>query len=155
MSIQNPIARRLLPLALACGLFAALTPAVQAQGTEPSPELKGCGYLYVTISGTKAKVAKVTCEHGFFQKTDPANGGISSGQPAVVFLYQSGSRGPECTITLSGEKETAVLAVQQNYCGLAAGDITAKVVSGNAKLVRTVKGGFASTPGMAVFSLGF
>lgn len=152
MNIQTTIVRRLLPLALACGLFAA--PA-SAQPAEPSPQLKGCGYLYVTISGTKAKVAKVTCEHGFFDKTDPANGGISTGQPAVAIVYQSAGRGPECTITVSGEKETAVLAVQQNFCGLAAGEITARVVSGNAKLVRTVRGGFANTPGMAFFSLGF
>ena len=60
-------------------------------------------------------------------------------------MYQSAGRGPECTITLSGDKETAVASVQQNYCGLAAGEVTAKVGSGNAKHVRTVKGA-AATP---------
>lgn len=164
MNTQNPIVRRLLPLALACGLLAAVAPAAWAQAAAdsnpsgqpgPSAALKGCGYLNVTISGTKAKVAKVTCEHGFFYRTVPPSGEISPDQPAVVTVYQSAGRGPECTITLSGDKETAAVSVQQNFCGLAAGEVTAKVVSGNAKHVRTVKGAYRNTPGMVFFALGF
>ena len=162
MNTQNPIVRRLLPLALACGLLAAVAPAVQAQEDSspsgqavPSATLKGCGYLYVTFSGTKAKVAKVTCEHGFFYRTVPPSGEISPDQPAVVTVYQSAGRGPECIITLSGDKETTVVSMQQNYCGLAAGEVTAKVVSGNARHVRTVKGAYRNTPGMVFFALGF
>jgi len=164
MNTQNPIVRRLLPLALACGLLAAVAPAAWAQAADdskpsgqpgPSAKLKGCGFLHVTISGTKAKVAKVTCEHGFFQKTDPPDGKISTGQPAVVSVFQSAGRGPDCTITVSGDKETAVLSMQQNFCGLAAGEITAKVVSGPARHVRSVRGGFPDTPGTVFFSLNF
>jgi hypothetical protein len=162
MNTQNPIVRRLLPLALACGLLAAVAPAVQAQEDSspsghaaPSATLKGCGYLNVTFTGTKAKVAKVTCEHGFFYRTVPPSGEISPDQPAVVTVYQSGSYGPDCIITLSGDKETAVVSVQQNFCGLAAGEVTAKVVSGNARHVRTVKGAYRNTPGMVFFSLAF
>jgi hypothetical protein len=157
MNTQTPIVRRLLSLTLACGLLAALTPAARAQSgqPEPEPQLKGCGYLQVLVSGTRGKIAKVTCSRGNFDRTVPPSGEITPGQPVVVFLYQTGGFGPECTITVSGQKETAVLATQQNFCGLAAGEITASVVSGNAKHLRSVRGGFPGTPGMAFFALGF
>src|SRR5262249_40905052 len=100
MNTQNPIVRRLLPLALACGLLAAAAPAAGAQAADdsnpsgnpaPSATLKGCGYLNVTFTGTKAKVAKVTCERGSFYRTVPPSGEISPSQPAVVTVYQSGA----------------------------------------------------------------
>jgi tetratricopeptide (TPR) repeat protein/TolB-like protein len=90
-----------------------------------------------------------------FWQTQSIRGAISPDQPAVVTVYQSAGRGPECTITLSGDKETAAVLVQQNYCGLAAGEVTAKVVSGNARHVRTVNGAYRNTPGMVFFALGF
>jgi hypothetical protein len=155
MNAQTSV-RLLLPLALACGLTLAIAPATGAQsGPAPSPQLKGCGYLQVIISGTKARATNVTCGSGSFYRYVPPSGELTPDEPVLVSLYQSGARGPECVITVSGDKDTAVLQVQQNFCGLAAGEVTAKVVSGNAKLVRVTKGAYRNTPGTVLFSVGF
>jgi hypothetical protein len=157
MRIHTSVVRRFLSVALACGLLAALAPAARAQSgdAEPKPKVQGCGFLNVTISGTKAKVSNVTCDSGSFVRTEPDSGAISDGQPVLVVLSQSGGAGPGCTITLTGQSSTAVVRAEQNLCALKAGQVKAFVISGNAKLVRASRGSFPSQPGTIFFSLGF
>jgi hypothetical protein len=156
MNTQTPIVRRLLSLTLACGLLAALPPSARAELEEPLPEslIQGCGRLLVIISGTSAKVDKVTCQRGYFRQIEPPSGEVSAGRPVVVTLEQSSAYGPECTISIGGQ-DRATVALQQNFCFLKGGAITASVVNGNATLTETIRGGFPSIPGMALFSLGF
>jgi hypothetical protein len=159
---QIPIVRRLLPVALACGLIVVLAlaaPALaadpkgpsQPSHAEPNPkESPGCGILSVFLKGSSLpKVANVACDKG-------ANDGSQRTPEGIVLtLHQTSGRGPQCVITVGGGKDTAVLSVQQNLCALKAGAIKAAVVSGNATLTRTVRGGFPSTPGEVYFSIGF
>lgn len=156
MNTQTPVLRRLLSVTLACGLLAALPPAARAATEQavPEGEIKGCARLLVIITGSSAKVDKVTCEHGFFRQLEPASGEIRPGQPVVVSLEQSTVYGPDCTISIGG-KERATVAAQQNFCGLKGGEVTASVVNGNARLTDKIRGGFPSSPGMVFFSLDF
>jgi hypothetical protein len=180
MKTQTAIVRRLLPLALACGLLAALTPAAQAQlaaegrtftrnevKLQPSAQDKAagataaassltCTELFIVISGSSASVAKVTCEHGYHGGTVPESRVIAAGKPAVVVLQQSAAYGPDCSITVSGGGNTAVLSAQQNFCALKAGQITASVTSGRATLNGTAVGSYGDNlPGLVWFTLGF
>ena len=134
MNTQTAIVRRLLPLALACGLLAALTPAAQAQAANPNdanqPDQSeilsnGCGLLLVAISGSSAQVANVTCQRGFNLRNQTK---ITREQPGTVVLQQSTAFGPDCTITIRGSNSaTASLSVQQNFCSSAGAEITAKI----------------------------
>jgi hypothetical protein len=180
MNAQTSIVRRLLPLALACGLFAALAPAAHAQlaaegrtfvrndaQLQPSAKDKAAGAtaaasnltctdLFIVINGSSASVAKVTCEHGYHGGTVPESRVIAAGKPAVVVLQQSAAYGPDCTITISGGGNTAVLSAQQNFCALKAGKITASVTSGRATLNGSAEGSYGSNlPGLVWFNLGF
>ena len=181
MNPKNPTVRRLLPFTLACGLLAGAAPTVEAQlaaqgrtftrpaqTLEPTPEDKAagaqsisgdlsCGDLLVVITGTSGNVTKVSCDHGFFEGNVPQTNIIVPGQPAVLFLQQSGAFGPDCTITITGPgSSNAVLAVQQNFCAAKAGQVTASVVSGSATSGGTAVGSFGSNlPGTAWFTLGF
>jgi len=154
--------RRLLPLALACGLIAVLALATQAFAANPNgpsqpgkskpnpKDLTGCGILEVFLSGSSLpNVANVACDKGAYDGTQRTPDGV------VLTLHQSDARGPQCVITVGGGKDTAVLSVQQNPCLLKAGAIKASVVSGNAKITRTTRGGFPTIPGEVYFLLGF
>jgi hypothetical protein len=147
MNTQTPVVLRLLPLALACGLLALAAPALAAK---PNPkEPAGCLILNVFLNGPSVKVGQVTCDKGAYDGDKPTPDGV------VLTFHQSDARGPKCTITVAGGKGTAVLSVQQNPCILKAGAITASVVSGNARLTRTVRGGFPTIAGEVYFSIGF
>lgn len=162
MNTQNPIVRRLLPLALACGLLAVLTPAAQAQGGIKnrrdiiSAGRPGCGDLLVVITGTSASQVTVNCRHAYSTKYLPATKAIDAGKPAIITLEQSLPYGPDCTLSVTGGGDSAVLTVQQNFCTLEAGTITASVTSGNATRTGSVEGSYAdSIPGIVWFKLGF
>ncbi|HEX3529290.1 MAG TPA: hypothetical protein VH988_19710 [Thermoanaerobaculia bacterium] len=163
MIAQPPAVRRLLSLVLACSLLAVLLVAAQALAADPKgpsqpgqakPNPKegppGCGILSVFLKGSSLpKVANVACDKGANDGTQRTPEGV------VLTLHQTDGRGPQCVITVGGGKDTAVLSVQQNLCALKGGAIKASVVSGNATLTRTVRGGFPSTPGEVYFSIGF
>jgi hypothetical protein len=182
MNVQTTtaIVRRLLSLVMACGLLAAIAPAAQAQlaangrkyvrnnqKLQPTAKDKaagatavaaavGCTDLLVILSGTSASVAKVSCEHGYNGPRVPDSSQITTGKPLVLFLQQSAVYGPDCTITVSGGGNTAVVSVQQNFCAAKAGQITASVTSGSATLNGTAVGSFADNiPGIAWFTIGF
>lgn len=180
MNAPMPVVRRLLSAAIAWGLLATLAPAAHAQlaangrkfnpppkTLQPTPEDKAagapaltssfdCGGLAVVISGTSALVSKVSCDHGFFEGTVPAGNVVVTGEPAIVFLSQSAVFGPDCTITVTGGGNTAVLSVQQNFCAAQAGQITATVTAGNATMNGTAVGSFANNiPGIVWFTTGF
>jgi hypothetical protein len=180
MNPQTSVVRRLLSLAMACGLLAALTPAAQAQlaaegrkfvrndeklkpsaadkvaGAEAAASSLTCTELFVVINGSSASVAKVTCEHGYHGGTVPESRVIAAGKPAVIVLQQSAAYGPDCSITVSSGGNTAVLSAQQNFCALKAGMITASVTSGKATLNGTVVGSYGDNlPGLVWFTLGF
>jgi len=180
MNTQTPIVRRLLPLALACGLLAALTPAAEAQlaaegrtfvrndeqiqpsaadkaaGATAAASALTCTELLVVINGSAGSVAKVTCEHGYHGGTVPESQKIAAGKPAVIVLQQSAVYGPDCAITVSGGGNTAVLSAQQNFCALKAGQIKASVTSGKATLNGTAEGSYGDNlPGLVWFTLGF
>jgi hypothetical protein len=145
MNTPTPAVRRRLSLALACGLLVLAAPALAAK---PNPkEPAGCLILNVFLNGPSVKVGQVTCDKGAYDGDEPTPTGV------VLVFHQSDARGPKCTITAAGGKGTSVLSVQQNPCILKAGAITASVVSGNAKLTRTVRGGFPTIAGEVDFSI--
>jgi hypothetical protein len=114
-----------------------------------------CSDLLVVITDASAPSisvgANVVCNHGYYVTTVPIR---SSSLPIVVLLEQSAVYGPDCTITVSKGGSTAVLAVQQNYCALEAGTITATVQSGNATATGSAGGSYAdSYPGIAWFTM--
>lgn len=180
MNAQTSVVRRLLPLALACGLLAGIAPAAQAQvategrkfvrndvkiepsaadkaaGAEAASSALSCTELLVVINGTSASVARVMCERGYHGGTVPGTSVIAAGKPAVIVLQQS-AYGPDCQISVrGGGGDTAVLAAQQNFCGLQAGDIRASVVSGRATFNGKAEGSWSGNlPGIAWFTLGF
>ena len=180
MNTRTSVVRRLLPFALTCALLAAFAPAAQAQlaaegrtfvrndeKLQPSAKDKAAGAvaaassltctdLFIVISGTSASVAKVTCEHGYHGGTVPETRVIAAGKPAVVVLQQSAVYGPDCSITVSGGGNTAVLSAQQNFCAAKAGQITASVTSGKATLNGKAEGSYGNNlPGLVWFTLGF
>jgi hypothetical protein len=113
-----------------------------------------CGNLLVVVqdaSSPQATISKVSCDHGYFVYAVP--GASNPSEPSVLLFQQSGF-GPDCTITVSKGSATAVLSVQQNFCGLAAGNITATVTSGSATMNGTSTGSFAaSLPGLVWFTV--
>lgn len=117
----------------------------------------GCSLLYVAVQNSgspAATIQNVTCNHGFFLGTVPSSNATSQSQPAVLSFMQSAGWGPDCTITVSKGSSTAVLAVQQNYCALKSGSVTASVVSGSATMNGTSQGSFGSgLPGLVWFTV--
>jgi hypothetical protein len=153
MNTQNPIVRRLLPLALACGLLAvAVTPAVQAQSLRDY----SCGDLLVVISGSASSDVQVNCNSVYTTKYRPSTKSLSVKQSAVIILEQVFPSGVDCTISVTGGGNTAGLKVKQNYCVLEAGTITASVPYGNATLAGSAEGSYINKiPGIVWFNLGF
>jgi hypothetical protein len=128
-------------LLLANGAMAAQPAAKKAA----SPN--SCAYLDILFeSSTTAQVKSsgVACDHGNLSSIEP-----SQENTKLVGLQQSASYGPDCTVTVTWAdgKKTAVIRGQQNFCALAAGNIIASVVSGDATITRIEKGAYSKRPG--------
>lgn len=120
-----------------------------ATGPEAHPAVAGTGCqllnVYVTnAQGTNVSVPNngVACEHGYYVRSTPSQDSVQ-----YVTNEQSTVYGPDCNITFNANNQVYVVRAQQNYCYLAAGNITASVVSGNAVITSTQRGGYPSTPG--------
>jgi hypothetical protein len=84
----------------------------------------------------------VACEHGYLQNIYPPTGNV-----LAVTLTQSAVYGPDCNVTFNVNSNIYVIRAQQNFCALAAGNVTASVVSGNAQILNITRGGFPNNPG--------
>ena len=96
--------------------------------------------VYMSSSNSSISVSAAPCDHGYYVNTLP-----SSGNAITSLFQQSSVYGPDCTITYSNG---ATVHVQQNYCAAEAGNISASVVQGPAKIVNIQTGSYAqSIPG--------
>lgn len=77
----------------------------------------------------------VACAHGYGGSASPSMSNVK-----YVNVRQSNSYGPDCNITFNANNQIYVVRVQQNYCSLKAGSITASVVSGNATITKKQTG---------------
>ncbi len=144
------------------GIFAigAAATALAAGGKQSAAPLSanhqiGCNQAYVVIqSASNASITQVSCTHGNANVV-PSSSSIGPNQPGLVALNQSVGFGPDCTITVQGSSSNvATLSIQQNFCGLKAGQITASVVSGSAALIGTASGSYSSDlPGTIWFTV--
>lgn len=134
--------------ALTCWCLAAAS--LTAQSPPPAAQdlsRLGCAYvlIYTTTSSNPIHVMKTLCDHGTNEGTSP-----DEGTALTTKLKQSATYGPDCTITFS---TGAAIRVQQNYCGLAAGKVTAKVVTGDVKITKTQNGSYNDRPGQVWVSI--
>ncbi len=137
--------------------FAAATPPTAKKPAAPQASLNSlyCGQVMVMIqSAANAKVTGVSCNHGSAPIPVASLPPIGPNEPAVVPLVQS-SYGPDCTITVQGSgTNVATLQVQQNFCSLKAGQVTASVTSGSAALIGTASGSYSgNVPGVVWFTV--
>lgn len=113
----------------------------------------GCSNLVVFVlssSSQPSSIQGVSCSSGSVFSSNTQS--FSSTLPAVLQLGQSAAWGPDCTVTVSQGSQTAILQVQQNYCALGAGQITASVTSGPATLQGSVIGSYPlGLPGTVFF----
>lgn len=142
---------------LASSLAAQTAGVPQAKNDNPAFSDFNCNEFVVVVSGSAGRVADVSCSHGDQLFLLPASGNIAPGKPAVLFFKQSAIHGPDCTIRLKrGKSKTAVLSVQQNFCGLEAGTVTASVTSGQATFNAKAEGSYNDNlPGAAWFTVNF
>jgi hypothetical protein len=133
-------------LLAAQGALAEEAPKMQA------PDLNQCTYLKIHLEGRRPAAVTssgIGCDRGYLTSILP-----SQTDTTEVTLQQSPAYGPDCLITITaGGGGTYVIRTQQNYCGLAAGRITAVVVGGAAR-IRAQEGSFIrSRPGQVWVTL--
>jgi hypothetical protein len=155
MRFKNTLVRALLLIAF-CGRLAG-SPALQAQDKVGKAFSDfSCRDLMVVIAGSSGAVTNVNCRHGYYLNTLPDGGRIAPGKPAVLLFVQSEVYGPDCTIQVTQGNRTAVLSVQQNFCSLEAGSITASVKSGPATFNTQAEGAYSGNlPGTVWFNVNF
>jgi hypothetical protein len=127
-------------------------PATGAEARLPEAAT-GCQLLEVYPNTPQGEVISippngVACEHGYFTSAKPSSSNVN-----VVTVEQSTVYGPDCNITFNAKQRIYVIRVQQNFCFLSAGKITASVVSGPAVITRTAEGSVSGTPGRVWVSL--
>lgn len=122
--------------------------ATQPRSVAAPATVEGCEILQVEATTTlRAPIVVpdggVVCRHGSVMDI---NG-------SFVELQQSTLRGPDCIITYSVGSSTYVINAQQNLCEFEAGQVTAKVISGNAT-VTTTNGSLSEIrPGLVTVTL--
>ena len=117
------------------------------KGAPDIPAQLSCQNLLVSVSiGSQSiTITNVACDHGYDHGTLPSPPGSTA-----RLLQQSPSFGPNCTLTLSNG---GVFWVQQNYCYLEAGTVSAGVIQGNVSITRKVQGSYGqSQPGIVYAS---
>lgn len=133
---------------LTCWCLLAAQAAAAQEQREPPPPPNNCTLVNVDITSPDGPVTvnnnNVTCKHGYLQSITPSNSNAST-----IVLTQSLSYGPDCTITFTVGSCTAQIQVQQNYCALEAGSLTASVISGTASITSTQPGSYeGNEPGV-------
>ena len=113
--------------------------STDASGPTKSPGPAPCYLLEVSLynaQGTPMSIPKngVSCKHGYFMGKTPLS------DINFVRAQQSNVYGPDCTFTFNANEKTYRIRAQQNYCFLEAGDVTARVVSGDAQITGTENG---------------
>ena len=96
---------------------------------------------FLNVVATSSAIATVpmpngvTCNHGYFISSTPAVGTTLTTQ-----VQQSSVEGPDCNIVYTSAGQTFEIHVQQNYCSLEAGNITAQVVTGSVTIGTITQG---------------
>ena len=94
-----------------------------------------------------AFVGSDDCEHGEITNITP-NGSTM----AAAYLH-----GPDCTLTFAGPTpgDRAQVRFQQNYCAMAAGNVTVESITGNVPITRVQKGSWVGDRQGTVLVTGF
>lgn len=109
----------------------------------------GCNNLTVELNSNEWNVDSnnISCTHGH----------VEYSADKLVVMTNTGYYGPDCRIGfLNPTKEKqAVVEFQQNYCGMEAGDITVKSISGPKPDAEINEGSFSGGKGGKVTISGF
>lgn len=76
------------------------------------------------------------------------HGHVESATPSTIVYGNTGSYGPDARVSIyQGSERVSLIEVQQNFCFLEAGNVTAKTLSGKAARMKTVEGSYAEGRG--------
>ena len=128
--------------AVAAFVFAAVSTQAYATCNNLAIDVQMPGWRIVG-----AVVGSDDCEYGE----------ISNLSPTVATLSASLVNGPDCVLNFAGPNagERAMVRFQQNYCALAAGNITVENLTGLTAVVRTRGGSWTSSRSGTVLVTGF
>ena len=93
----------------------AIVPAAYASCNNLIINLKVPGWRIVSDTSNE-------CHHGHIQNISPDG--------STALLSNTGYYGPDCRLQMSSATGTSLVEFQQNFCGLAAGNITVTPISG-------------------------
>lgn len=94
-----------------------------------------------------AFVGSDDCEHGEITNITPTGATM-----AAAYLH-----GPDCALTFAGPTpgDRAEIRFQQNYCAMAAGNITVESITGNVPITRVQKGAWVGDRQGRILVTGF
>ncbi len=106
----------------------AIAPAAYASCNNLIINLKVPGWRIVSDTSNE-------CHHGHIQNISPDG--------STALLSNTGYYGPDCRLQMSSATGTSLVEFQQNFCGLAAGNITVTPISGARPDYTKTKGSFS------------